>query len=477
MIVDKFSLPLNQIAFSVLDLRRTEAWWREGLGFSPAGGNRLLMRGPLAAIIQGIPKSATTCWCMVGRNDWAQLEMFQFESPISKLMPADFRPNDIGYTRCGVWVADFDAALARLAKLGSLPLNPPVGAAGQRRACVRNPDGVYVELMEDDPLPAQNGNGRQDCPVAIRSVTMSTPDLATSSAFARDALGLQEADITLHEDAHEAIWGMGDARCERKVFASTNILLEIVQYLNPVGKPWPQAYRICDQGILNICFGDPKNRHGVNALYRQAVAAGARPNSRPIHLPIAGASYVNDALGFSYEFMWARPGIGHRRFGFVPVALENRPELDNQLVSAQIDIEAPNDAVFAVLSDHQHLGDWTGLGQCALVREGERERDGRGAERVLSTPLGMVREQITEWQPNHRYRYRVIKGSPFVGHWGEVSVRSHAGGTQVKWTIRFRSRIPGLGRLFRRVLESKLAAAMARLAKHFEQHHTRGAQS
>ena len=29
-------IPFNQIAFVVLDLRRTESWWREGLGFLPA---------------------------------------------------------------------------------------------------------------------------------------------------------------------------------------------------------------------------------------------------------------------------------------------------------------------------------------------------------------------------------------------------------------------------------------------------------
>ena len=32
-------LPLNQLAFSVIDLKTTERWWREGLGFLPAGGN------------------------------------------------------------------------------------------------------------------------------------------------------------------------------------------------------------------------------------------------------------------------------------------------------------------------------------------------------------------------------------------------------------------------------------------------------
>jgi catechol 2,3-dioxygenase-like lactoylglutathione lyase family enzyme len=139
-------LPLNQLAFSVLDLKTTERWWREGLGFLPAGGNRLLFRGPVMDAIQGMQGVATTCWCLLGRNDWAQVEMFQYEAPMSKRMPPDFKPNHIGYTRCGLWVADFDAALTNLARLGTQPLAPPIGEAGNRRVCVRNPDGVYVEL-------------------------------------------------------------------------------------------------------------------------------------------------------------------------------------------------------------------------------------------------------------------------------------------------------------------------------------------
>ena len=39
--------PLNQIALSVVDLRRTERWFREGCGLLAAGGSRLMMRGAL----------------------------------------------------------------------------------------------------------------------------------------------------------------------------------------------------------------------------------------------------------------------------------------------------------------------------------------------------------------------------------------------------------------------------------------------
>src|SRR6266496_2099968 len=156
---------LSQIALSVVDLALTERWFREGFGFLAAGGARLMARGPLPSRIQGLPKVASTLWWLVGRDRSSQLELFQFERPLAKLLPADFRPCDIGYTRIGLWVRDFDATLARMR------------AQGHRRACVRNPDGVYVEIMEDDPLAGKLSVGRDDCPVAIRSVTMLVPDL------------------------------------------------------------------------------------------------------------------------------------------------------------------------------------------------------------------------------------------------------------------------------------------------------------
>ena len=96
---------LVQIALSVIDLRDTERWLREGFGFVPAGGSRRLMRGLLASRIQGLPRVASTCWWLGDRNDWFQIEMFQFERPIARLMPHDARACDLGYSRIGLWVA------------------------------------------------------------------------------------------------------------------------------------------------------------------------------------------------------------------------------------------------------------------------------------------------------------------------------------------------------------------------------------
>ncbi len=262
-----FAPPLNQIAFSVVDLRLTERWFREGFGLVPAGGSRALMRGPLAANVQGLPRAASTCWWLLGRNSWFQLELFQFERPMAKLMPADFRPCDIGYTRIGIWVEDFDATLNKLAGLGRPPLTEPQGERGRRRACVRNPDGVYVEIMEDDPLPQFNRRGRVDCPSAIRSVTLSVPQLADAAAFFETGIGLKASTVALHTPNHEALWGLAGARTESKLFDGGEVLIEVVQYLDPAGKPRPHDYCLSDQGILNIAFG-ARRKADFDAIYR-----------------------------------------------------------------------------------------------------------------------------------------------------------------------------------------------------------------
>ena len=107
-----------------------------------------------------------------------------------------------------------------------------------------------------------------------------------------------------------------------------DVLLEVTQYLDPVGKPWPAEYRICDQGILNIAFG-ARSKRDFDAVYRRAVDSGARPNSKPLHVPGSGVVYLNDAQGFSIEILWMKRGRANRDWGFEPQPMERRPALDH----------------------------------------------------------------------------------------------------------------------------------------------------
>jgi len=454
------SPPLNQIAFSVVDLRRTERWFREGCGLLPAGGSRRMMRGPIAARVQGLPGAASTCWWLVGRNPWLQLEFFQFERPIARLMPHDFRPCDVGYTRIGFWVADFDATLGQLARLGTAPLSAPLGEPGARRACVRSPDGVFVELMEADPLPAAAaGPGRAGCGTAVRSVTLSVPDLDKTVAFFGGGLGLPRATAPLHEPQHESLWGLAGARARSAVFTAGDVLVEAVQYVDPPGKPWPEGYRISDQGILNIAFG-ARGRVDHVAIFDRAVAGGARPNCKPFQLPGAGVVYVNDPQGFSVELLWLKPGKPDRDWGFEPLPIDERPPPDTHSIQQSVRVAASADRAWKVLMDHEGMSAWSGFKSVTLERAGETDRNGRGAVRRLASPLGATLEQVTCAEAPRLMRYRVIAGSPFVCHQGEIRLEPEGAATKITWTVRFRPKMPGTGALLARLFNRLLGSAM-----------------
>ena len=455
---DGFAPPLNQIAFSVVDLRLTERWFREGFGLLPAGGSRAMMRGPLAANVQGLPRAASTCWWLLGRNSWFQLELFQFERPMAGLMPTDSRPCDVGYTRIGIWVDDFDRTLKKLAGLGSQPLTAPQGERGRRRACVRNPDGVYVEIMEDDPLPEFNRRGHIDCPSAIRSVTMSVPQLVDAAAFFETGIGLKPSAVALHTPVHEALWGLAGATTESRLFDGGEVLIEVVQYLDPVGKPRPDDYRLSDQGILNIAFG-ARRKADFDAVCRRAEASGAKPNCRPVNLTGAGSVvYVNDPHGLSVEILRTKPGLSDWVFGFEQRAAHKRPDPDTHRIEHRINITAPADKVWDAITDQDNMAKWIGFDPVTVRKEGWTQRHGAASERVMQGPrgVGQVVEQVTATSPQQGLRYRVIEGSPLSCHQGEITLKQSGGHTELHWSIRFRPKVAGTGALLQKVLQAKL---------------------
>jgi uncharacterized protein YndB with AHSA1/START domain/predicted lactoylglutathione lyase len=277
---------------------------------------------------------------------------------------------------------------------------------------------------------------------------------------------MEETSLQLHSAEHEALWGLPGAECVRKVFrdgsGNATMLLEVVEYSNPRGKLRREGYSVSDQGMLNICFGDAKSRSGVDAMHERALAAGAKQNCTPVHLPLipAGCVYVNDPLGFSYEFMWCSPGRGHRDYGFVVSTPEEQPQADNQRFDLTTVVNAKPDTVFALLTENEALSKWAGLGTFTTARSGFVETYGVGAERLVASPLGSLREQVIAYEPGRSQRYRIIAGSPFVSYFGEINVAPENGGTRVNWTVRFRSRIPGLGPLFRFLMRRTFADAV-----------------
>ena len=304
--------------------------------------------------------------------------------------------------------------------------------------------------MEDDPLsgagltPARSG-----CPVALRSVTLSVPDLAQSEAFF-DGLGLRRSEAALRAPEHESMWGLAGARTKSRLFSAGNGLVEVVQYLDPAGQARPAGHRISDQGILNIAFGARSKRDHAE-LYRRARGAGALPNRKPLHIPGAGVTYVNDPQQFSVELLWTSPA-SDRRFGFTPRQKRERPRTDTRAVERSVQIAAPVETTWAAVTDHEKMSEWIDRASVSRTVDGAPERNGRGSERVLKLPGGSVTEQVLACAAPATYRYRVTKGSPFTCHQGEIQLRERGDQTELTWSIRFRPRLPGTGRLLAAML-------------------------
>ena len=95
------------------------------------------------------------------------------------------------------------------------------------------------------------------------------------------------------------------------------VLIEIVQYLDPVGKAWPDDYRISDQGLLNIAVGF-RNRDAFLETMQNCADANVHPNHPPADIGDLTVAYVNDHQGFSVELLYLAPNMDEP-FGFLPL--------------------------------------------------------------------------------------------------------------------------------------------------------------
>jgi catechol 2,3-dioxygenase-like lactoylglutathione lyase family enzyme/uncharacterized protein YndB with AHSA1/START domain len=444
-------LPLCQIAVSVSDVQRSQRWYRDIFGYQESGGTYMFIPLLGAADVQGVPEATSVCWWLMDRQDFFQLEFFEFSKPTPQPLPADWRPCDIGYTAFGIHVADFDGTLERLARRRVDLLSDPIGEPGSRRACVRDPDGVLLEIMEDDPRGAGERSRPYDVPVTTRFVTLSVPDLGQARRTWIEVLGLpEEKDIVLHTPEHERLWGLEGASRESFLLDAGDMFIEVVQYTDPVGKPWPENYRISDHGILNIALG-LRSLEEQEQLVQRCMAAGIHPNTTKstIVKKLWYASYVNDPMGFSIELLYhSRPGrkmavnpLHLIELGFAPA---KAPVVRSQ-ASGQAAV--PPDRVWEVLTDHEHMADWTPF-KSSEVLIGPVEGGGVGTVRKLSGgPAGLsLTETIVVAEKPYRMEYTAsgVPGTSFY-HAFVTLEPTPAGGTRITWEAQFRSLLPGAG--------------------------------
>jgi hypothetical protein len=134
-------------------------------------------------------------------------------------------------------------------------------------------------------------------------------------------------------------------------------------------------------------------------------------------------------------------------------------------VYATATIDAPQDRVFALLSDHEQFLRGRGT-TCRVVTPGHTDRNGVGAVREVTSAGSVFTEEVVEFEPPHRYAYVVRKlvgpigrPTPHVHERGWVELSADGAMTHVVWQSRFGMPIPLVGWLVERVAGAQIKRA------------------
>lgn len=307
-----------QVALCTSDMPRTIRTFVEGVGLSNAGGRPRW--GERASRMQELGTGNHTyamLWWLIGRQAFGgQVELFHHTSPPQRPRPAGWRPSDLGWTRIGMLVPDFDTALERLETFGIPTLTEPIEHRGYRRVCFREPGSdVPVELIEEDPSFPAAAAGSGDPRPALAYVAASVRDLDAFRRQFTKVVGMDELPPdTIHEPSHEALWGLPGAKREVAVFDGGGVLLEAVRYDDPVARPAPADALLSDQGLMNIAIGY-RDRTPLTDDVAAAQAAGA---TATVEVPeFSGSTYLRLDDRLSVEMLLVPPDLDEH-FGYVP---------------------------------------------------------------------------------------------------------------------------------------------------------------
>jgi lactoylglutathione lyase len=150
---EAFSRTTIDLGCVVTDLEKSVRFYTEGIGFREVKGFDVPAGlATDAGLTDARPLSIRVL--ALGDDDSAtKLKLMQVAGTLPRTGDTDFIHSHTGFRYLTIMVADTDAALARLEKLGVKPIaKSPIAlpdslAPGLHLTCVRDPDGNLVELI------------------------------------------------------------------------------------------------------------------------------------------------------------------------------------------------------------------------------------------------------------------------------------------------------------------------------------------
>ncbi len=290
---------LNQIAIIVENADNSVAFYESLFGVPRVGGT--VFKGKVPAKVQALPDPRFIANWHMDDREFFQLELFQYQSPQSRSFARQRRPWDIGYSRMAMEVNDPVAFHATCARRSVPGLSSIKSIDGKPYFVLHDPNGVLLEVgPASRPVPSH-------LRARFAGVGLSVPSLDVALKSFRDAIGCPLLDAAPPDKG--PLWDEPPARKRGVLLDAGTAWLEITEYADPAPRPWPDGYRICDHGMMNVAFGF-RNADDIRAAWERMVAGGFRPNAELVSS--AGqvvVGYLNDPQGFNVELLMVRPWL------------------------------------------------------------------------------------------------------------------------------------------------------------------------
>lgn len=110
-------------------------------------------------------------------------------------------------------------------------------------------------------------------------------------------------------------------------------------------------------------------------------------------------------------------------------------------------LNAPIEKVFEMLTDHANYKQFRGIDDSELIREGNSETNGLGAQRRIKAGPVTFFEDVVAFERPTLFEYRIVKMTPpLLEHLlGRVELTDNNGKTDVRWVSDSNVRLPLIG--------------------------------
>jgi len=294
-----------QLALNVRSIS-TSLKWYESLGFSFSGSYGPSTGDIVAATLERPSVTLNIAW-LVGRDSLAQLELIEFVDPRPKPQP-EWSPNREGYGAISIVAFDFAGQLERFQREGADPLL--FGSAGDQSMWIKDPDGIWVEILESEPFPARIVASGCERLSSIRAVTLTVRNLEKTKQFWVDTLGFEVADEIVRPFKPLPPALTGGASFGETILASGPVLVRLLEPPSDAFMERPADYKLGDElGAFNIALLiEDKNRYLAYA--DQLLEGGFRgATPAPLALNDTGLWYGYDRQGTSLEICYVEPDM------------------------------------------------------------------------------------------------------------------------------------------------------------------------